>query len=80
MSISSLPSPLFDKEIFDAFPSVPGTTPTPSAVGRYIPRRDEQGLTAAAAATADFDSALLSSAIHLAARNNTSTTSAATSQ
>ncbi len=76
ISISSLPSPLFDGDIFDAFPSVPGTTP--SASGRYTPRRGEQSLTAAAAATADFDSALLSSAIHLAARNNTSTTSGAT--
>ncbi|PPQ96465.1 hypothetical protein CVT26_010504 [Gymnopilus dilepis] len=28
-SLGSLPSPLFDKDLFDAFPSVPGTMPVP---------------------------------------------------
>uniref|UniRef100_A0A8H8CNK5 Uncharacterized protein n=1 Tax=Psilocybe cubensis TaxID=181762 RepID=A0A8H8CNK5_PSICU len=56
-SLGSLPSPLFDKEFFDSFPSVPGTTPMPdiNTVANFPHRRD-----------ASFDSALLSSAIHLA--------------
>ncbi|KAF9532774.1 hypothetical protein CPB83DRAFT_846330 [Crepidotus variabilis] len=68
-SAGSLPSPLFDQEIFDAFPSVPGTTPTP--VVTLGGHRREQSLAAAAvAATADFDSAFLSSAIHIAAKKS----------
>lgn len=74
MSISSagtLPSPLFDKDIFEAFPSVPDNTPSTSKTGRSLPLRHEQSL--AASTTADFDSALLSSAIHLASSNTTHT-------
>jgi hypothetical protein len=71
-SIGSLPSPLFDN-ICDAFPSVPTDTPG-QLPNRYMPSRG-QGLTAAATTAADFDSALLSSAIHLAARNKASTSS-----
>ncbi len=84
MSISSagsLPSPLFDKDIFEAFPSVPDNTPSTLRIGQTLPLRREQSLTAAAAVTANFDSALLSSAIHLASRNtaHTSAPSAPTS-
>jgi hypothetical protein len=66
-SFGSLPSPLFDKAICDAFPSVPTDTPA-QLPNIYFPRRG-QGLTHATGVSADFDSALLSSAIHLAARN-----------
>lgn len=68
-SIGSLPSPLFDKDICDAFPAVPTDTPA-QLPDRYLSHGRGQGLTAAA--TGDFDSALLSSAIHLAARNKAS--------
>jgi hypothetical protein len=67
-SIGSLPSPLFDKDICDAFPSVPMDTPA-QVPDFYSSRARGQGLTAAASVvSADFDSALLSSAIHLASR------------
>ncbi|KIM48613.1 hypothetical protein M413DRAFT_437813, partial [Hebeloma cylindrosporum] len=70
-SAGSLPSPLFDKSIFDAFPSVPGTTPAPSLSATFHQnqnhRRDKSVPMTASAATNSFDSALLSSAIHLVA-------------
>jgi hypothetical protein len=75
-SAGSLPSPLFDKSIFDAFPSVPGTTPTPSFAAT-LHRRDKSVPMTASAATNSFDSALLSSAIHLVASGKRSTDSSA---
>lgn len=75
-SAGSLPSPLFDKSIFDAFPSVPGTTPTPS-FSATLHRRDKSVPMTAPAATNSFDSALLSSAIHLVASGKGSTNSSA---
>lgn len=49
---SVLPSPLFDRDLWDAFPSVPGGAPMASSSNTYGTQRS-------------FDSALLSSAIHL---------------
>lgn len=55
-SLSSvLPSPLFDKDIWDAFPPVPGGAPMESSSHTYGPTTTQPS----------FDSALLSSAIHL---------------
>ena len=71
-SAGSLPSPLFDNSIFDAFPSVPGTTPTPS-LAATLHRRDKNTTMPASAVTNSFDSALLSSAIHLVASGKRST-------
>ncbi|KAF5323841.1 hypothetical protein D9611_008236 [Ephemerocybe angulata] len=63
MSVSSLastlPSPLFEKDIFDSFPAVPSSTPA-------IPNNLGASRTPSMAATTSFDSAFLSSAIHLA--------------
>ncbi|KAF6763644.1 hypothetical protein DFP72DRAFT_480010 [Ephemerocybe angulata] len=63
MSVSSLastlPSPLFEKDIFDSFPAVPSSTPA-------IPNNLGASRTQSMAATPSFDSAFLSSAIHLA--------------
>jgi len=75
-SAGSLPSPLFDKSIFDAFPSVPGTTPTPSFAAT-LHRRDKSVPMTASAATNSFDSALLSSAIHLVASGKRGTNASA---
>jgi hypothetical protein len=59
-SAGSLPSPLFNQELVDAFPSVPATTP--STTINFLNR--EINL-----APPSFDAALLSSAIHLASTN-----------
>ncbi|PPQ96469.1 hypothetical protein CVT26_010508 [Gymnopilus dilepis] len=40
-SLGSLPSPLFDKDLFDAFPSVPGTMPVPQPVDVFWGGRKE---------------------------------------
>ena len=62
-SAGSLPSPLFNQELVDAFPSVPATTPSTATIGyNHFPRRE---MSLAAPATTSFDNALLSSAIHL---------------
>ena len=65
-SVSSagfLPSPLFNQELVDAFPSVPATAPTTiNFLNREI-----------APATPSFDTALLSSAIHLASTSKMAT-------
>lgn len=82
-SAGSLPSPLFDKELYDAFPSVPGTTPQLSS-SLFLGGKRETGVSmggtmpmgAAAAAVSghgakqSFDAALLSSAIHLQGRRS----------
>ena len=52
---SVLPSPLFDKDLWDAFPPVPGGEPMTSSSYTYGPTTTQPS----------FDSALLSSAIHL---------------
>ncbi|KAF8163697.1 hypothetical protein B0H34DRAFT_696475 [Crassisporium funariophilum] len=71
-SAGSLPSPLFDKDLFDAFPSVPGTIPIPATtIGHNFPHRHDLSL--ATASKASFDSALLSSAIHLASTHKSTT-------
>ncbi|CAA7271028.1 unnamed protein product [Cyclocybe aegerita] len=77
-SAGSLPSPLFDKALFDAFPSVPGTTPTPMTAFR--PHQRETSLGSAANAASSFDSALLSSAIHLASSHKSTATPPTTYQ
>jgi len=71
-SAGSLPSPLFDSAIFDAFPSVPGTTPAPplSATLPQNASRMDKYVPMSASAASSFDSALLSSAIHLVASSN----------
>ncbi|KAF8801653.1 hypothetical protein BYT27DRAFT_7245091 [Phlegmacium glaucopus] len=69
-SIGSLPSPLFGQELVDAFPSVPVTTPT-TTINRKFPHREKTSL--ATPATASFDAALLSSAIHLASTSKAAT-------
>ena len=86
MSVSSLestlPSPLFEKDIFDAFPAVPaaeggGAPLTPSKTSVHPFRHTtagigremqslDAGLQSAALMTPSFDSAFLGSAIHLA--------------
>jgi hypothetical protein len=71
-SLSSLPSPLFNQELVDAFPSVPATTPT----SINFPHR-EMNL-ATTPTKASFDSALLSSAIHLTSTYKTATPKANT--
>ncbi|EFI28301.1 hypothetical protein CC1G_13830 [Coprinopsis cinerea okayama7 len=58
---STLPSPLFDKDIFDAFPAVPSGTP--ASASQYD---QGQGMPSAALLTPSFDSVFLGSAIHLA--------------
>ncbi|KAH6902451.1 hypothetical protein BKA70DRAFT_672043 [Coprinopsis sp. MPI-PUGE-AT-0042] len=70
---SSLPSPLFEKDIFDAFPAVPSSaaiTPGAASVHRFGGPGGlgslDQGLQSAALMTPSFDSAFLGSAIHLA--------------
>ena len=65
-SVSSLPSPLFNRELVDAFPSVPATTPT----SINFPYREMNNPTPT---KASFDSALLSSAIHLTSTYKTGT-------
>jgi hypothetical protein len=65
-SVSSLPSPLFNRELVDAFPSVPVTTPT----SINFPYREMNNPTPT---KASFDSALLSSAIHLTSTYKTGT-------
>jgi len=73
MSVSSmgstLPSPLFENDIFDSFPAVPDTKPV-NNYGTYgMAPAQPSNLTAG---TSSFDSAFLSSAIHLAgARSGT---------
>ncbi|KAF8912204.1 hypothetical protein CPB84DRAFT_1761611, partial [Gymnopilus junonius] len=81
-SAGSLPSPLFDKDLFDAFPSVPGTTPQPDAHLLFGGKRETATIPMGAAAAAvsgvgagvkqplPFDAALLSSAIHLQGRRS----------
>lgn len=64
-SLGSLPSPLFNQELVDAFPSVPATTPPPTTIN--FPHRE------ISLATPSFDAALLSSAIHLASAYKTVT-------
>ncbi|PPQ89439.1 hypothetical protein CVT25_012818 [Psilocybe cyanescens] len=66
-SLGSLPSPLFDKEFFDAFPSVPGSIPMPeiTTVANF-PHQRNGSTSSSVFANPSFDSALLSSAIHLA--------------
>jgi hypothetical protein len=77
MSVSSLestlPSPLFEKDIFDAFPAVPSSAamaPGSASVHRFGGPGGmgslDQGLQSAALMTPSFDSAFLGSAIHLA--------------
>ncbi|KAF9478501.1 hypothetical protein BDN70DRAFT_879941 [Pholiota conissans] len=83
-SAGSLPSPLFDQALFDAFPSVPEMTPALSATGSLhrAPNRPATTTTTAAAADSgaptltyesrpSFDSDFLSSAIHLASSRKT---------
>ena len=65
-SVGSLPSPLFNRELVDAFPSVPATTPT----SINFPHREMNPSTPT---KASFDSALLSSAIHLTSTYKTVT-------
>jgi len=65
-SVSSLPSPLFNRELVDAFPSVPATTPT--SINFSHREMNPQTPT-----KASFDSALLSSAIHLTSTYKTGT-------
>ncbi|KAF9053150.1 hypothetical protein BJ165DRAFT_842088 [Panaeolus papilionaceus] len=80
-SAGSLPSPLFDNALFDAFPSVPGNVPAPVSAyegnGGYYSRRDFSA-PSARPATSSFDSAFLSSAIHLAANQASATPTTAT--
>lgn len=68
-SVGSLPSPLFGQEL-DAFPSVPVTTPT-TPIGRRKLTHPEMNF--ATPATASFDTALLSSAIHLTSTHKQAT-------
>ena len=64
-SVGSLPSPLFNRELVDAFPSVPATTPTSINFSHLMnPQTPTK---------ASFDSALLSSAIHLTSTYKTGT-------
>ena len=63
-SAGSLPSPLFNQELVDAFPSVPATTP--STTINFLNRE-------ISLAPPSFDTALLSSAIHLSSTNKTAT-------
>jgi hypothetical protein len=65
-SVSSLPSPLFNRELVDAFPSVPATTPT----SINFPHRE---MNIPTPTKASFDSALMSSAIHLTSTYKTGT-------
>ncbi|KDR73738.1 hypothetical protein GALMADRAFT_251556 [Galerina marginata CBS 339.88] len=70
-SAGSLPSPLFDQALFDAFPSVPEATPMPDSMALYnFPHRWDNKASAPAMSSTQpsFDSALLSSAIHLASK------------
>ena len=73
-SVSSLPSPLFNQELVDAFPSVPATTPT----SNNFSHREMSFATTATPTKASFDSALLSSAIHLTSTYKTATPKAKT--
>ncbi|KAF9561153.1 hypothetical protein CPC08DRAFT_707586 [Agrocybe pediades] len=71
-SLGSLPSPFFDKSLFDAFPSVPENMPIkehpsfPLRRDNSVPVAPKSAAAAANAGASSFDSALLSSAIHLA--------------
>ena len=65
-SVSSLPSPLFNRELVDAFPSVPATTPTSVSFSH-------REMNIPTPTKASFDSALLSSAIHLTSTYKTGT-------
>jgi len=65
-SVSSLPSPLFNRELVDAFPSVPATTPTSINFSH-------REMNVPTPTKASFDSALLSSAIHLTSTYKTGT-------
>lgn len=68
-SVGSLPSPLFGQELVDAFPSVPATTPT--NISHKLPHREKMSFATPTAAS--FDTALLSSAIHLASTSKMAT-------
>ncbi|PPQ99098.1 hypothetical protein CVT24_009365 [Panaeolus cyanescens] len=76
-SAGSLPSPLFDNALFDAFPSVPGNVPEPVSAYEQAHRR-EFGAPSAGPATSSFDSAFLSSAIHIAASQAVATPNTST--
>ena len=67
-SVSSLPSPLFNWEIVDAFLSVPATTPTSTHCEKNLPTPT--------VTKASFDSALLSSAIYFTSTYKTGTSKA----
>ncbi|KAF8969582.1 hypothetical protein BDZ97DRAFT_207974 [Flammula alnicola] len=76
-SAGSLPSPLFDKALFDAFPSVPGTVPLPSftSVHNMTSRPvDTSNMLPVVIERPSFDSALLSSAIHLVSTHKSAST------
>lgn len=79
MSVSSLastlPSPLFEKDIFDAFPAVPASTPSGPGYGyaAHTSSVRDFGLSSAAM-TPSFDSDFLSSAIHLAGAHKSTPT------
>ena len=60
-SLGSLPSPLFNRELVDAFPAVPATT-SATVISHKFPHRE---MNLATPVTSSFDTALLSSAIHL---------------
>lgn len=66
-SAGSLPSPLFDTALFDAFPSVPQMTPAMSATTASVYQMSHRAVDPNASHDRpSFDSDLLSSAIHLA--------------